>query len=292
MQDSIADRRQAEYEQVKLSEGLPVLFKIVTRYSEFISNHWHEDLEVIFIVQGHMEVRLVDSVIQLYDQDFIIINSGDIHSTSCPNPCTMFLLQLPLNFLVQNIPDYSTIRFENPGLAGSGAKPGLRGNELTDSLRQDLYSMGMHYKQHEPGYQLDFQSNLFHFLSLLNRYARVTISPSERLKSDKNREQLSKVTSYVSRNYRNNISLPKAASLAGLQPEYFCRFFKRNMGMTFMDYVNQVRFSFVYEDLINTDYSINSILEKHGFTNYKLFMKLFKEKYNCTPAVKRKSILP
>ena len=42
-------------------------------------------------------------------------------------------------------------------------------------------------------------------------------------------------------------------------------FFKRYMGMTFMDYVYAIRLEHAYYDVINTDFPIGSIADHHGF---------------------------
>ena len=84
------------------------------------------------------------------------------------------------------------------------------------------------------------------------------------------------------------ISIAMIASLVHLQPEYFCRKFKRLMGQTYLEYLNDVRLSYVYEDLIHTTQHLNAILDRHGFTNYKLFRRLFHEKIGCTPGELRK----
>lgn len=60
------------------------------------------------------------------------------------------------------------------------------------------------------------------------------------------------------------------------------------MGQTYLSYLNDVRMTHVYEDLIHTDGHLNVILERHGFTNYKLFRRLFREKFGCTPMELRK----
>lgn len=61
------------------------------------------------------------------------------------------------------------------------------------------------------------------------------------------------------------------------------------MGMTFMEYVFAIRLEHVYYDIANTDYTIGSIADKHGFChNYKLFVKKFKEQYGCSPGEVRK----
>ena len=78
--------------------------------------------------------------------------------------------------------------------------------------------------------------------------------------------------------------------MAHLQPEYFCRKFKQYMGQTYLEYLNDVRISHIYKDLINTNDTLCSILETHGFTNTKLFYRIFKEKFKCTHKHIRKNL--
>lgn len=49
------------------------------------------------------------------------------------------------------------------------------------------------------------------------------------------------ITSYVKEHYAEDISLQEIARLVSLNPDYFTRFFKKYMGMTFLDYVNSVQ---------------------------------------------------
>jgi AraC-like DNA-binding protein len=105
-------------------------------------------------------------------------------------------------------------------------------------------------------------------------------------------ERIRKVIQYVESHYTEPVSLEDAAGLLGIGKEYFCRFFKKNMGISFLRYVNQVRASHIYQDLIHTDLAIAEIMEKNGFTNQKLSNRTFKELYGCTPSKIRKSIPP
>ena len=52
---------------------------------------------------------------------------------------------------------------------------------------------------------------------------------------------------------------------------------------TFSKYLNQIRLMHIYHDLCSTKENILDITEKHGFTNYKLFNKMFQETYGCKP---------
>lgn len=60
------------------------------------------------------------------------------------------------------------------------------------------------------------------------------------------------------------------------------------MGITFLEYQNEYRLSFIYRDLITTKDPVHVILERHGFTNYKLFRRMFLEHFGDTPTKIRK----
>lgn len=87
-----------------------------------------------------------------------------------------------------------------------------------------------------------------------------------------------------------NIALNDAAATLHMHPNSFCRFFKENTGMTYLNYLNEYRLSKVYEDLVTTDVALHEILEKHGFTNYKLFRHMFAERFHTTPGKMREEL--
>ncbi len=95
--------------------------------------------------------------------------------------------------------------------------------------------------------------------------------------------RLEQICDYVEHHYTEEISLQDAADEQGLNKEYFCRFFKQNTGTSFIRYVNQVRLGHIYQDLLHAEGSIQEITERHGFFNQKLFYRMFKERYGCTP---------
>ncbi len=66
-------------------------------------------------------------------------------------------------------------------------------------------------------------------------------------------DRIRKVMSYVEEHYKENISLQDVSDLLGIGKEYFCRFFKKNMGISFLQYLNEVRLSHIYQGLMDTD---------------------------------------
>lgn len=102
-------------------------------------------------------------------------------------------------------------------------------------------------------------------------------------------DRIRKVMSYVEEHYKENISLQDVSDLLGIGKEYFCRFFKKNMGISFLQYLNEVRLSHIYQGLMDTDLPIAELMEENGFSNQKLFNRSFKELYGCTPSSVRKA---
>lgn len=84
-------------------------------------------------------------------------------------------------------------------------------------------------------------------------------------------------------------TIEEISQVAHLRPEYFCRFFKKHMGCTYLEYLNTIRLANIYQDLLLTDYPISQLLELHGFTNYKLFRRMFHDHFHDTPRVIRKN---
>lgn len=102
----------------------------------------------------------------------------------------------------------------------------------------------------------------------------IRVVHSNQSQHNKDRARLDTILDYIAQNYRRHVSIEEIAGIAYLQPGYFCRFSKV-YGNHFLEYQNELRLSFIYLDIISTDDSIKDILERHGFTNYKLFRRMF-----------------
>ncbi|WP_054777049.1 helix-turn-helix domain-containing protein [Lacticaseibacillus saniviri] len=64
---------------------------------------------------------------------------------------------------------------------------------------------------------------------------------------------------------------------------YFARYFKKNVGQTFINFLNDYRLDKAKWALINTDDSITDILLNVGFTSNKSFYRLFKDRLGVSP---------
>ncbi len=267
------------HEIIAPNTGLPVYFDIYKSYNQLIPSHWHNHLEVLYIFQGAMHIVRNDEKYIINENDLFIVNSGDIHLTRSPGSIEVLLLQIPYELFSHSIPDCMTIRFRE-----FFPKSELSEDPAFKKLIQYLLAMRMLYEKSEDGYQFLFISNLNLFLHTLYCHYTLRQNLMERNKAAKHLSRLKEVIDYVGKNYMEPLSLKEAASLAALNPEYFCRFFKKYTSFTFMEYVNLVRLTHIRSDILDTDDNITSIQERHGFSNYKVFNRMFKESFGCTPS--------
>ena len=73
-----------------------------------------------------------------------------------------------------------------------------------------------------------------------------------------------------------------------LNPQYFCRYFKENIGKTATRYIQEVRMEKAAEALAETNEKIITIAADSGFDNIGYFIRKFREIKGVTPSEYRK----
>jgi AraC-like DNA-binding protein len=105
----------------------------------------------------------------------------------------------------------------------------------------------------------------------------------------KNREKINKVYEYVFQNIQEGIRLEDASSVLNMAPSSFCRFFKKKTGLSFMEYVKNVRVGIAAKLLAETDKQITQICFESGYNNLANFNHYFKANMGKTPSDYRKN---
>lgn len=86
-----------------------------------------------------------------------------------------------------------------------------------------------------------------------------------------------KLMDYIQQNFREEITLKQAASVAGLEVHSFCRYFKWLTHRTFSDFVNEVRIGFANKLLAQSDLPVTQIALESGYPNLSYFNRSFKK---------------
>jgi AraC-like DNA-binding protein/mannose-6-phosphate isomerase-like protein (cupin superfamily) len=112
--------------------------------------------------------------------------------------------------------------------------------------------------------------------------------------SNESQGRVAQLMDFIQQNFRSEITLEQAASVAGLQLHSFCRFFKTLTHRTFSDFINEVRIGFACQLLQQTDLSITQVAFESGYSNISYFNRSFRKIHRMTPREFRAlmSILP
>ena len=132
---------------------------------------------------------------------------------------------------------------------------------------------------------------IFHLLSKIEDKERLSNPLNEKILFTKNLKKINKVYEYVFQNIQEGVKLDDAASVVNMAPSSFCRYFKKQTNVTFMDYVKSVRVGIASKLLAETDKQITQICFESGYNNLANFNHYFKKSMDKTPSQYRKSFM-
>lgn len=101
--------------------------------------------------------------------------------------------------------------------------------------------------------------------------------------SPANQARINPIFAYLVENFRKEISLNKAAAIASMTPNAFCKYFKRITRKTFMETVIEYRVNYATQQLVQSDKSITDICFDSGFGDISHFYKMFRSKMQVSP---------
>ena len=86
---------------------------------------------------------------------------------------------------------------------------------------------------------------------------------------------------FVLAHYQENINRDKMAETVNLSPGYFSNLFRAEVGMSFSDYLIQVRIENAKRLLRRFDLSVEAISKQCGFNSLAHFSRTFKKRKPC-----------
>lgn len=216
--------------------------------------------------------------------NFALINSNEMHASSCQNYNEAYVLQIPEKFLTE-LSDYREgfPLYLNPHLASKSCL------ERFSRAFLRLAVIHEHY-QEQAGFMIHFNHALYAILECLMEMI-VPVSTLSQIQNDlnfslmrsANLKRLQPVFDFLKNHYHEHIKLEQMAAVAHLHPGYFCQFFKEAVGMSPLNYLSELRLCHIYYDLAEQKLPISEILQRHGYTNAKKFYRLFKERFHQSP---------
>ena len=105
----------------------------------------------------------------------------------------------------------------------------------------------------------------------------------------RNNKRMTDVTEYVRNNFARPLTLEDASAVAKMSPFAFSRYFKKNAGEGFVEYLTRVRIEKARHLLRETGYNISDIADQCGFSSISNFNKHFRKSEGLSPRDYRSS---
>lgn len=271
------------YEQLFELERTGIQINYYTNQSECNPMHWHSAIELIYFLNGSGTIMAEGKDYPAVAGEFVIINPNQLHQFRCDRTSMYVVVHFSRGSMKNLVPDIEDYCFNS-------AKSRLQKEQLDAYFEvcEMLKKLPPLYILQPIGYRLKSQAIAMEVLFiLLNDFAEKGMEYSQ--EREEILERLGEITEYIEQHYTETILLQDIAGRFYMSREYFSRFFKKNMGVTFSRYVNQIRLMHTYQGICNTQEGVMELAEKHGFTNYKLFNRMFHEIYGCSPCEIRKN---
>ena len=268
--------------------GKDVLYIADRRKKEFTYPiHNHQVYELNFVEHAPGVRRIVgDSNEVIGDYDLVLITGPDLEHVWEQNDCTSEdIHEITVHFEF-DFSDENSIFARNPFTSV---------RKMMNEARKGLcFPMEAIMKVYQLLNTLSSESDGYYafmkFLTILYELSRCdgarTLATSSYAKVEvaSDSRRVLKVKDYISKNYMNEIRLNDVASLAGMSPSAFSRFFKLHTGRNLSDYIIDMRLGYASRMLVDSTHSIAEIGYGCGFNNLSNFNRIFKKKKGCSPS--------
>jgi AraC-like DNA-binding protein len=248
--------------------------------------HYHPEYELTLIFEGRGR-RLIGDNHELFQSgDLVLIGPGLPHTWVSDNglkgTCKAIVIQFSLDFMERFV---GLDELSNIHALLSLSKQGVSFNQENSPYIKDLI------KNFPAKNGVEKITHLLHILDELSKLKTTCLASSfyQPLKGNENELRINRVCQFIQKHSSDPLSIHDAAALIHLTPSAFCKFFKRMTGITFSDYVNDIRIANVCNQLMMTDKQVGEIAYENGFETLTYFNRIFLKKKNMRPSIYRKN---
>ena len=258
--------------------------KLENKLSAYTPPHWHKAIELLLFVKGKVTCNFENAKRQFKAGDMYIINSHEVHETKCTRNAVYLVVHIDPMIMCRYMPTFDQLSF-NLAFDPDDQPRAMAYDQLKAHMNEILRQTADDSDQSN---KLDRQARLFAVTALLVKYFSQPLAMEETKLQRSDMTRLEPLLEYIQLHHGEELPLDEAVDFMGLNKEYFCRLFKKNMGVSYLQYVYQVRTTAVCRELETTEDPIGEIAERHGFRDPKMLNQYFREIYGCTPSEKRK----
>ncbi len=257
---------------------------ILTEITAF-SNHCHKELEIMHVITGKLKM--------VYEQEIILLEAGDTfivppftnHAFFQPEEeCRRLVIEVDLDIIDAAMYDNDSMQQKNRlmdlNMYSRSWEAGIK-----EEVGRLIWGMHEEYTAQEEEWRFAIKTILCQLVLLMIR----KFPCRKATENDRQIVRLRSIIEYIAKHFDHEISLSQCATIAGFSPSYFSRYFRKNMGMTFQDYVKNSKIEKAKWLLLSTNLSIVDICYQSGFADIRTFNKTFKKEVLESPSSYRKN---
>ncbi len=245
--------------------------------------HMHNEIEIHQIIEGTLYVEINRKTYTLTAGDVLIINPYELHQGEIPIKGVTSYAHIVLDpwyftgccgMAGEDIRRISSGELQFPNVIAASSP-------LAAEIRAILNEVQRAYADAVSGGSGEDCLLAASAIRLLGTLLRKL--PAIRIDSAVERriQFIHSIQLYVQENFRSNLTTEKIAADLGYNKSYFCKLFKQNMGMPFLQYINEYRIR--YAILWLRGYTLTEIAGEIGFRDYSYFARVFKKYMGTTP---------
>ncbi len=253
------------------------------RQEDIIPWHWHEEMEIVYIKNGQMEIKIPSESFLLQKGDCVVINSNVLHYGAAVAECELCSLVFSPALIIGNEDFVFAKKYIQPLLAcGSFCGYFIKAEDNEDvahwflcafeALANDCY-----------GYEFIVREKLSRICLFL--YGELKPQAEMRnIRLNQDNLRIRKMLAFIHKNFSDDISVSEIAGTADISERECLRCFQKTIQLSPVQYLLKYRVMQGAEMLLgNPADSISKIATLCGFDSPSNFSKIFKRFYNCTP---------
>lgn len=268
------------HEIINYQSNVPI--KLFYQRIGSVSKHWHNSIEILFVLSGTMSTTVEGKAYTLHEDDILLVNPHHIHETSSED-CSLIVVQIRLEEFGLHWALPENIQFD----CNSALDPG--GADRYFWLKRLIVMLLKNNSADSEFSQLSNYTCAIELICELCEHFKMQ-SPVPAPHSIKYLNRLKSILDYMNQNYRENITLVDMARREYLTPSYLSAFFEKTMGTPLTVYLTNIRLNHAVHDLTHTDHTIEQIAEANGFANARSFSTVFQKYYEMRPSEYRKKL--
>ena len=243
--------------------------------------HIHAEIELLYVVSGVFSVNVSDRSYHAVAGDIVIVNPFDVHSIKRLSP-------LPASTLCICIEPSLIFDSELAAELSSGVTAAAEHIGEEERVREEIsgYFKRLYTAVEQSSLTLRLEAGAY--LSLI--FSRLIASGLIKSRAARGKKEsfTSKIQEYLKERYREDITSETVAEELFYTQSYFCRLFKKQFGISFLEYLSLYRISKAKELLEDPSAKVSMVAEAVGFTDSAYFARCFKRLVGISPSEYKK----